>query len=309
MMLRYFLLTLVLSHTALAQQVPDLEFKADVGPAAYRQGQGPVVLIDAGHYNFHTADGRFGSFAGLIERDGYRVTSASKAFTASLLEDVDVLVIANALAEQNELNWSLPAYPAFTDEEVEVVRTWVEEGGALLLIADHMPMGGAAANLARPFGAEFENSYAFVPDRKPGEPDLFTVEANTLKVHSITKGRGEEERVTTVATFTGQAFSTSDDLTPIIVFEEGTESMYPERSWEIDDATRRKDVGGWAHAAVRTYGRGRVALFGEAAMFTAQLADAARRPMGMNHKDAAQNGQYVLNVLHWLSGLLDEPEE
>jgi hypothetical protein len=51
-------------------------------------------------------------------------------------------------------------------------------------------------------------------------------------------------------------------------------------------------------------GSGRVAMFGEAAMFTAQRSGPEGRPMGMNHPDAPHNAQFVLNVLRWLSGLL-----
>jgi hypothetical protein len=47
-------------------------------------------------------------------------------------------------------------------------------------------------------------------------------------------------------------------------------------------------------------GKGRVAVFGEAAMFSAQL-DGPRQPMGMNAPGAEQNHQLLLNVMHWLS--------
>ncbi|MHC4507963.1 MAG: hypothetical protein ACYTAO_03255 [Planctomycetota bacterium] len=46
---------------------------------------------------------------------------------------------------------------------------------------------------------------------------------------------------------------------------------------------------------------GRVAVFGEAAMFSAQLAGPKQRPMGMNASDAEQNHQLLLNVMHWLT--------
>ena len=39
-------------------------------------------------------------------------------------------------------------------------------------------------------------------------------------------------------------------------------------------------------------------------MFSAQVSGPDRRPMGMNHPDAAQEAQFLLNVMHWLSGLL-----
>jgi len=48
------------------------------------------------------------------------------------------------------------------------------------------------------------------------------------------------------------------------------------------------------------YGKGRVVIFGEAAMFTAQLQGPDRRPMGMNQPTAKQNPQFLLNVIHWL---------
>jgi hypothetical protein len=47
-----------------------------------------------------------------------------------------------------------------------------------------------------------------------------------------------------------------------------------------------------------------VAVFGEAAMFSAQVSGPQRRPMGMNAPRAGQNPQFLLNVMHWLAGLL-----
>ena len=49
---------------------------------------------------------------------------------------------------------------------------------------------------------------------------------------------------------------------------------------------------------------GPAAFFGEAAMFSAQVTGPERRPMGMNAPGAEQNAQFVLNVMHWLSGLM-----
>ena len=53
-------------------------------------------------------------------------------------------------------------------------------------------------------------------------------------------------------------------------------------------------------------GKGRVAIFGEAAMFSAQLAGPEKVPMGMNNPVAKQNPQFLLNVMRWLSGLLQK---
>ena len=61
---------------------------------------------------------------------------------------------------------------------------------------------------------------------------------------------------------------------------------------------------GMLQGAVLLAGRGRVAVFGEAAMFSAQVSGEARRPMGMNMPSASQNPQFLINVAHWLAGVL-----
>jgi hypothetical protein len=40
-------------------------------------------------------------------------------------------------------------------------------------------------------------------------------------------------------------------------------------------------------------------------MFSAQVSGAERRPMGMNAPTATQNPQFLLNIMHWLAGILD----
>lgn len=59
-------------------------------------------------------------------------------------------------------------------------------------------------------------------------------------------------------------------------------------------------LAGLSQGAILELGQGRVALFGEAAMFTAQLAGPKNEPMGMNAPGAKQNYQFVLNLMHWL---------
>jgi hypothetical protein len=77
----------------------------------------------------------------------------------------------------------------------------------------------------------------------------------------------------------------------------------------MTDETPRIPVGGWYQGAAIRFGKGRVAVFGEAAMFSAQLAGPNRGPMGMNAPVAARNPQFLLNVMHWLSGTLESPKK
>src|ERR1043165_7009705 len=103
------------------QQVSDTSFKPPIAKPAYSQGQGPVILLDEAHYNFHTADGRYQPFADLLRRDGYVVNASNSQFSKASLKSGQILVIANALAERNRTDWLLPTPSAFSDEEVKAV--------------------------------------------------------------------------------------------------------------------------------------------------------------------------------------------
>ena len=77
--------------------------------------------------------------------------------------------------------------------------------------------------------------------------------------------------------------------------------LLPEVAWQFDDATPRLSGEGKLQGALLEIGQGRVAVFGEAAMFTAQLAGPQAVPMGLNAPGAEQNKQFALNVIHWLT--------
>lgn len=311
-MIRTYVLTFLLSMisgsvsaTISAQQVADTSYKPRIEKPVYPPMRGSVVMVDEAHYNFHTTEGRYQPFAELLRRDGYIVKPLRSPFNREVLESGKVLVIANALAERNGKNgdWSLPTPSAFSDEEITAVVNWVKGGGSLLLIADHMPFPGAAEKLAAAFGVRFSNGFAR-DQRAPGEPIIFRRSDGSLKDHAITRGRTAAERVDSVATFTGSAFQAGDDAKPLLTFGQSVLSLMPSVAWQFKSDTPRIPVEGWYQGAVLHYGKGHVAVFGEAAMFTAQLTGPGREPIGMNAPMAKQNHQFLLNVVHWLSGLL-----
>jgi hypothetical protein len=304
--MKILLLTLMVKllgpTAALAQQASDRKFSVKVSAPSYARGQGPTVAIDEAHNNFHTAGGRYAAFADLLRKDGCRVRPSRVEFTEDKLKQMDILVIANALHESNKNSWTLPTPSAFTDDEICEVRDWVKRGGSLLLIADHMPFPGAAAELGREFGFAFANGYARGPEK-----GIFRKSEGLLKEHAITSGRSTSEAVSAVRTFTGQAFQATKEVVPLIVFGKGHSIQLPKRANRFDKDTPSVKVEGWLHAGARRFGKGRIVVFGEAAMFSAQLSGSSKKPMGMNAPGAEQNKQLCLNVLHWLSGLL-EPE-
>jgi hypothetical protein len=300
-----FLIIGLLCTASHAQQIPDKSFEPRIDHPIYASGKGSLVLLDEAHHNFHTIDGRYYVFAKVLQTDGYRVQAGKSAFTPTLLQDAKILVIANALNEANVERWQMPTPSAFTAEEIHAVSAWVKAGGSLLLIADHMPMPGAAFDLGKAFGFTFYNGYAsetvsgLFPGQKK-ELDTFTKDAGTLSVHPITTGRNANEAVDQVQTFTGQGFPIPDNATSLLTFSDNYEILLPETAWAFDANTPRIPAKGFSQGAVLEYGKGRVAVFGEAAMFSGQLKGENKEPFGLNAPTAKQNIQFLLNLIHWL---------
>jgi hypothetical protein len=282
-----------------AQQRPDPDFNIAVEHPAYTKNY-PRVLFDEAHNNFHTTTGRYKPFADLINNDGYHVVVNRKPFTRPALDTFKVLVIANALGAE-EMDDDGADKSAFTEEECDVVRDWVKGGGALLLIADHAPFGGAAENLGKRFQIEMSKGFtldaanSFVVD----SPSLllFSRENKLLLDHPITRGRNDSEIIKRVFTFTGQSLKGPKDGFAFMVLSDTARDKA--------DRTSTTDVSaaGRAQGIALKFGKGRVVVMGEAAMLSAQLAGPQNQPMGMN-VPGSDNRQLALNIMHWLSGVL-----
>ncbi|MES2176752.1 MAG: DUF4350 domain-containing protein [Gemmatimonadota bacterium] len=287
-----------------AQQVPDTMFVPRVAPPVYRIGTGPRVLIDGAHANFHKVGGRYMPFAQLARRDGYRVSGGTTPFSDASLSAVDILVIANALAPRNDSGkWNLPTPSAFTREEIAAVRRFVERGGSLLVIADHMPFGGSTEALGSAFGVTWINGFAY--DEK--QNSIFRLSrAKGLAPHPIFDGRkGRGERIDSIVVFTGSAFWLPGGGAPLLRIPERSRVLMPHVAWQFSDSTASVSAAGMLQGAALLVGKGRVVAAGEAAMFSAQRSGPqGAGTMGFNEPTAPQNAQFVLNVLHWLSGLL-----
>jgi hypothetical protein len=294
-------LLLTVAANVKGQQVSDTSYNPTIRNPAYASGKGPVVYIDEGHNNFHTKDGRYMPFAMLLERDGYTVEGYKGTFETGRLKGCRILVISNALNELNTEKWYLPTPSAFTSQEIKSVTEWVKSGGSLFLIADHMPMGGAAADLASAFGFAFSNGFAVDTVRQGAI--AFSRASGALCDNIITNGRDPSERVDTIVTFTGQAFTIPDDASAILRFDDRYVMLLPDTAWVFNKNTTMFNIGGWSQAAFKKYGKGRVVVGGEAAMFTAQLAGPQMYRAGMNSPEAKENYQLLLNIIHWLDGI------
>jgi hypothetical protein len=291
----------------------DPDFHPVIAHPAYRDGGPPLplpprVAIDQAHANFHTAGGRYRPFADLLRLDGYRVDSNTAAFTPDGLRGVDVLVIANARGGEDPTTFD---QPAFTPEEVRIVHDWVEAGGSLLLIADHAPFGAAAERLAQAFGVGMGKG--FTQDRAPGHsagnPTFlrFSRENGLLGDHAITRGREPSELVTTVQTFTGQSLVPPPGATVLLALASTAQDRPSRARAEPTAPEMLTSAAGRAQGLALIAGGGRVVVLGEAALLSAQvihIPGISVTRMGMN-VPGSDDQQFALNILHWLSRLLD----
>lgn len=293
-----FALVLCLAPVTVAQQMADPEFDTSVANPAYKK-DGPRVMFDEAHHNFHTTDGRYKPFVDMLLNDGYNVIRNRQSFSKTRLSGFKILIIANALGAE-ELDDEGADKSAFNDDEIAAVHDWVKGGGALLLIADHAPFGGAAAALSKRFGVEMSMGYTFDPENSvAGSPShlIFSRENKLLNTHPITEGRGENERIKLLRSFTGQALKGPEGSVAILSL---SNSAYDSPSF---DSGLSVSAAGRAQAVALKFGKGRVVVHGEAAMLSAQISGVEKRTMGMN-TPGNDNKQYVLNLMHWLSGIL-----
>lgn len=292
-----------------AQPVPDASFDPVVAEPAYRSSP-PRVVVDEAHFNYHTITGRYAPFAALIRKDGYAVVAGTGKFTHENLSGVDVLVIANARGGDSPPH---SASDAFTAPECDAVTKWVKAGGRLLLIADHEPFGRSARTLASRFGVGMGLGHVFDAGQSQIDPTFisYTPERGLVRDHPIVLGRNARERVRHVLTFDGQSLQAPPGAISLLTLGPGARES--DNAQQLEAGTGRP-VGGRSQGIALTHGKGRVVVMAEAAMFSAQIyrpgapgqgsgPDPGAIRFGMN-VPGNDDRQFVLNVMHWLSGAL-----
>lgn len=307
---RLLLLVVGCALPALAQQqLADPDFKPSIDKPTHIGANRPVVVLDDAHQNFHTAAGRYKPFVDLLTADGYTIVAGKQPFSAESLIDPRVLVIANALGTGISNDNINDPPSAFSDAECDAVRDWVSRGGSLLLIADHSPYGATAATLSSRFGVEMGKGYAW--QASGGSPPTTTIvhtrQSGALATHAITQG------IDRVAAFTGQSLSVPPAATALLQFagtayeSAGNEVQADMTAFQNGRPHKARNVAGRAQGVALDYGKGRVVVMGEAAMFSAQVArftDPDGRVnemrMGMNVV-GNDNRQFLLNLMKWLT--------
>jgi Leucine-rich repeat (LRR) protein len=273
-------------------QRTDPDFDVFVAHPAYT-AKHPTVLFDEAHNNFHTASGRYKVFADLITNDGVRVTPNTDSLTPELLGKYDVFITANAPAKSEE------SPSAFTPAECDAVESWVRNGGALLLITDHEPFGSGSAELGKRFGVDMSLMVSVDPKNETKNGLLFSREKNLIGDHPIMNGRDQSERINRVLTFTGQSLKGPAESVQLLKFSDTATDMGYGRG------RKKVSAAGRAQGIAFKFGKGRVVVMGEAGDLSAQIygSDPVGK-MGMN-VPGCDNRQFALNIIHWLTGLID----
>jgi hypothetical protein len=311
-------------------QVEDSTYVPKVAKPAF-SGRPPMVMIDQMHHNYFTMKGLYRSFASLLTQDGMRVFPGVQRFGPALLQICQVLVVADA---SGSAQWNSPEArePAFMASECAVVEKWVKEGGSLLLIVDSPPFASAMKDLVTRFGVDMSMGYTLDTHRYDplmGNPGclLFSREKDLIGDHPITRGRDASERINHVVTFTGQSLKGPPGSTGLLVLSPWAADLPfgPDASHRADPEALRKSqmdpdlkekgalpAVGRFHGVAFGYGKGRVVVLGDGAMFSTQkvVGNDARVMeknfllIGMSRPDL-DNQQLALNILHWLTRVLN----
>lgn len=298
----------------------DAQETSDAAP-----GSGCTVLIDVAHYNVAFPPTARAALASWLEGIGCVTRELSASLDSAALAGVDVFLSKNPVAEKHSLPpdptaqqvaeaWRLPALSAFSRSETELLRGWVEDGGGLLLVVDHMPMPGAIDELAGAFGIEVSNGFAVdeaslegltAPEvahagalvfRRTRRPADDTRAIFKLADHPLTNGGGPAEAVDSVVTHVGSAFRLPPDGYSLLTLSSSAASLLPEVAWEFSEDTPRLPVPGWSQGGVLRRGLGALAIFGDGALLVPPEAAAAG-----DDPELLQNARLLENAVRWLT--------
>lgn len=294
-------------------------------------GAGPVVLLDEAHGNLHFDK----AFVTLVSADGYRVLVSREPLKYEELRTVKILVIMNPGVFM-PLTWRQNPRPLFTDVEAAAVKDWIAAGGSLLFASgtreaetDEMLM----SHLGVTFSQDLLLDRELLPPKGVEQPQApqrltFTREKQMIASHSIMEGHAESERVNTIALDHASPIVKVPDNAIVLLHCSETALIVP-RDWllkkqeaeaegellkgktESQPVTMQSLSAPAPKVAVAvafTLGKGRVVVIGNSPLLssvvrqTVFLGNPVSQKVGLGDGD---NQKFTLNIMHWLSGLLD----
>ena len=262
-------------------------------------GEGPWVLVDLYHttiqnpvdyrldkgvYNYQGVFGYARAFDHL-EENGYKWRALRNSpLSKQRLEGFDVLFI-NLVHDER---------PDFTDEEVEVIKEYVENGGGLFVVADHTNVYYHAERVNRflePMGIEVTYHTA-IETGSQSVAGLGWIAIDDLTDHPVNEG------VEMFSFQTGGTMRASGDNATVTarLSENGFADFWDESTgagfygnWTFDGDETLEPKGKIPAGMVAEYGQGRIVVVGDQNMF------------GDAWLHFADNFEYMMNSFEWLA--------
>lgn len=279
----------------------DSTFRSEVKEPTYDKGAGPKILLDGAHHNFFIQWDFIKPFSDLAKADGYQAIVGNLRFTPDYLERFDIVMIITALPFDFTTKNEVKDESTFSEEEINNLYKWVNDGGSLLVFSEHAPFDQAINPLLNKFG--ITSSIGTTIDTGNYNKNIgrtgwieFSNENGLLNnEHSIIKGRKASDRVNRLLTFGGSGLS-GDGFSNLLELSESSKNVM--------HGTGVGPIGkGHSQGLAGIIGKGRVVALGDSNGFTAMIfdnEDGSKQAAGMNLEEYDWK-QFVLNTLHWLS--------
>lgn len=269
---------------------------------AWEQGQGPKVVIDRA-VSPYAQRGSFDPFKILSESDGLNLNYLDAAIDKTVLFDTKIFVVPNAYTDNYRQFSTLEAPSVYTDAQISLIKSWVEEGGSLLVLADHSPFAGGTIKLADAFGFTYMTGHTLNKASLSTRINVdinFSRENALLADHAITNGATGRKKITHYYAFGGQAIIAPKGATSILTTPDHFETMLGFSASRDFYSAPRLPTGGQSQGAAMEFGKGRVVFMGETGGFTAQII-AGASPFGFQNPEADENKEFILATMRWLA--------
>ena len=274
------------------------------GSVLYRDKR---ILFDTVHWNPSLREGRYRAVADLLVRDGYDVVAGAVVPERTDLSRYRVLFIVTPYITDPLRGRTSAGVSVFSDADCDALEAWVRAGGSLLLVVGHEPSGAATGNLVRRFGVDVRNGTTndTVPINNWVEGNAgcrgclkFSIDNELLRPHPITMGRDSTERVRAVASAVGTSLGVASGSHKLLSLSAA--------AYDVVASGDTVSAGGRAQAVAMPFGTGRVVIIGDGSILSGI-------PYGVENPQFRRwwprdpdNGQFTLNVVRWLAGVLPE---
>jgi len=326
--------------TFVSDQTGNLAYCPNITNPAYPYGTGPKVLFDEGHNNWGkispsnmSPTGTYYALGELLKADGYQVDINKGNLTSELLQNYKILIIIAPLPAEYmtfDNNGKVIANPdafsgkqALSNEEVIVISNWVKSGGSLLLNAEHIPFLNSIQNLLNIFKLSTPKDFNDIIF--PAQPRLVSDSKSP-----ILTGRYQSEKITSFpklnnvgggANLIGGGENLAMFNWPSIKMSMTLQSALANHQWNAycrnnSNQTCKNIQQTWLQGQsfsvvsgvvpIKTLSMdlGRVIVFSEFSTLTNLFDKSGSTTVPYGGLTNPVYTQFILNSLHWLSGLI-----